>query len=78
MVSRLSVCCQLFLAISCLAYADPAPFDLAGPALEVKVTHAGRTLPISEVPNLSASDQISIKAILPSGQSVHYLSMSRT
>lgn len=73
MFSRPSFCCQLFLAISCLAYADPAPFDLAGPTLEVKVTHAGRTLPISEVPNLSAGDQISIKAILPSGQSVHYL-----
>jgi len=73
MVSRLSIFSLLCFAISCLAYSDPAPFDLAGPELEVKVTHAGRTLPISEVPNLSASDQISIKAILPSGQSVHYL-----
>jgi hypothetical protein len=72
-VSRRSVCCLLFSAISGLVYADPAPFDLPGPALEVKVTHAGKTLPISEIPNLSVSDQISIKAILPSGQSVHYL-----
>jgi hypothetical protein len=73
MFSRLRVFCLLFLAISSVAYADPAPFDLAGPALEVKVTHAGRTLPIAEVPNLSVNDQISIKAILPAGQSVHYL-----
>ncbi len=56
-----------------LVFADPAPFDLAGPKLEVKVIHAGKTLPISEVPNLSAGDQVSIKADLPPGQSAHYL-----
>ena len=56
-----------------LAFADPAQFDLAGPSLEVKVVHAGKTLPISEVPNLSAGDQLSIKAELPPGQSAHYL-----
>jgi hypothetical protein len=72
-VSGLSVFCLLFSAISGVVYADPAPFDLAGPVLEVKVVHAGKTLPISEVPNLSAGDQISIKADLPRGQSVHYL-----
>jgi hypothetical protein len=46
---------------------------LAGPKLEVKVTHAGKTLPISAVPNLSAGDQLWIKADLPPAQSVHYL-----
>jgi hypothetical protein len=56
-----------------LAFADPAPFDLAGPRLEVKVTHAGKTLPISEVPNLSVGDRLSVRANLPPGQSAHYL-----
>ena len=54
-------------------FADPAPFDLAGPKLEVEVIHAGKTLPISEVPNLEVGDRVSIKADLPPGQSVHYL-----
>ena len=53
--------------------ADPPRFDLAGPTLDVTVTHAGAALPISRVPNLSAGDQLSIKADLPAGQSAHYL-----
>jgi hypothetical protein len=44
-----------------------------GPKLTVTVTHAGATLPIAEAPNLSAGDQLWIKADLPPGQSVHYL-----
>src|ERR1700735_2345171 len=63
----------LALAFSSLSYAAPAPFDLAGPMLEVKVTRAGTTLPASEVPNLAPGDQIWIKADLPSSQSAHYL-----
>ena len=55
------------------AWADAAPFDLAGPKLEVKVTRAGKTLPIAEVPNLAAGDRVWIKADLPAGQSAHYL-----
>ena len=47
--------------------------DLAGPKLEVKVIHAGKTLPISEVPNLLSGDRLWIKADLPSTQSAHYL-----
>jgi hypothetical protein len=56
-----------------LAQADAAPFDLTGPRLEVKVTRAGKTLGISEVPNLAADDRVWIKADLPPGQSAHYL-----
>jgi len=63
----------VLLAVSVSAFADPAPFDLAGPTLEVKVVHAGKMLPISKVPNLSVGDQLSIKADLPEGQSAHYL-----
>ena len=73
MVLRLRIFCLVFLVVPGCLFADPAPFDLAGPKLEVKVTHAGKTLPISEVPNLSAGDQLSIKADLPPGQSAHYL-----
>jgi len=63
----------IFLVLPGMAFADSAQFDLAGPKLEVKVIHAGKTLPISEVPNLSVGDQVSIKADLPAVQSVHYL-----
>ena len=53
--------------------ADPAPFDLAGPSLQVTVSRGGQTLPISEVPNLAAGDRLAIRADLPSTQSAHYL-----
>jgi hypothetical protein len=55
------------------AHADPAPFDLSGPVLEVKVTHGVKTLPISEVPNLASGDRLWIQADLPATQSAHYL-----
>jgi hypothetical protein len=55
------------------AQAGPAPFDLAGPLLQVKVTRGAQTLPASEVPNLLAGDLIWIKADLPASQSAHYL-----
>jgi hypothetical protein len=60
-------------AAAIMARADAAPFDLAGPKLEVKVTRAGKTLAISEVPNLAAGDRVWIKADLPEGQAAHYL-----
>jgi hypothetical protein len=72
MVSR----CRLLLltaALAASAHADPAPFDLAGPNLEVKATRGDTTLPISEVPNLAVGDRIWIKADLPPTQSAHYL-----
>ena len=61
------------LAFANAASADPAPFDLAGPNLDVTVTRGAKTLPISQVPNLVAGDRLSIKADLPSTQSAHYL-----
>ena len=74
MASLLRVLCLVLLVVvPGLGFADPAQFDLAGPKLEVKVTHAGKTLPISAVPNLSVGDQLWIKADLPPAQSVHYL-----
>jgi hypothetical protein len=67
------VCALIVLLAPPMARAEPAPFDLAGPQLTIRVTHAGVTLPISETPNLQVGDQLAIKADLPPGQSAHYL-----
>lgn len=55
------------------AFAGPAPFDLAGPTIEVKVTRGAVTLPIAAVPNLAVGDHLWVKADLPTSQSAHYL-----
>jgi hypothetical protein len=55
------------------ASAGPAPFDLAGPTLDVKITRGAKTLPAPEVPNLAPGDIVWIKADLPQNQSAHYL-----
>jgi hypothetical protein len=55
------------------AHAGPAPFDLAGPGLDVDVTRGALTLPVTRVPTLSAGDRLSIRPLLPSTQSAHYL-----
>lgn len=68
--------CLLLLAtaLTMTAWADPAaPFDLAGPTLEVKVTRGKATLPASSVPNLAEGDQLWIKTDLPATQSANYL-----
>jgi len=61
------------MTVAVAARAGPAPFDLAGPVLEVSISRGGITLPISQVPNLAAGDSIWIKADLPPTQSSHYL-----
>ena len=55
------------------AQASPAPFDLAGPTLEMKISRGSQTLPASQVPNLAAGDRLWIKVDLPATQSAHYL-----
>jgi hypothetical protein len=69
--------CGFWVAVALIApraaTADPAPFDLAGPVLQVAVTHAGKTLPIAATPTLAVGDQLSIKADLASDQSAPYL-----
>jgi hypothetical protein len=67
------VCAALAFAAARPARAEPAPFDLAGPVLDVSVTHAGETLPIAATPNLAVGDQLSIKAELGADQSARYL-----
>ena len=54
---------SLYVAVAILVFASFAfaantAFDLSGPPIEVKVTRAGKTLPISEVPNLQPGDRI--------------------
>jgi hypothetical protein len=61
------------LLLTSYGYADSAAFDLPGPRIEMKVTRSGKTLSISEVPNLQAGDKLWLHPILPAGQSVHYL-----
>jgi len=61
------------IAMTSIAAAVPAPFDLAGPTLEVRVTRGNTTLPASQVPNLAPGDRVWIKADLPETQSVEYL-----
>jgi len=57
-----------------LLYAETsARFDLTGPQIQVRVTRAGRTLPIASVPNLQPGDKLWLFPDLPPTQSVHYL-----
>lgn len=51
----------------------PAPFDLAGPTLNVVVTRGETILPASEVPNLNEGDRLWIKSEFPASQSANYL-----
>jgi hypothetical protein len=68
---------RLFVFLLCLAatraFADPAPFDLAGPRVEVKVKRGEQMLPITAVPNLAAGDKLSIYIDFPPNQAAHYL-----
>jgi hypothetical protein len=67
--------CLLLLSalFGSFAHCGPAPFDLAGPTLEIKVTRGAVSLPAAKVPSLAVGDQIWIKADLPATQSAHYL-----
>jgi hypothetical protein len=55
------------------AHAAVAPFDLAGPDLQVTVGRGQETLPIAQVPNLAAGDRLWVRADLPPTESEHYL-----
>ena len=67
--------------MACLALATTGPalageggasFDLAGPSLRATVTHEGVVLPLSQVPNISSGDRITLAAVLPADQGAHY------
>ena len=53
--------------------AESAAFDLTGPRIEVKVSRAGKPLPISQVPNLQPGDRLWIHPDFPSDQSARYV-----
>jgi hypothetical protein len=73
MISR-HVCFLLLTLVAATAAAGPpAPFDLAGPVFDVRISRGTSTLPAGEVPNLAAGDRIWLKADLPASQSAHYL-----
>jgi len=55
------------------AFGDSSTFDLDGPRIEVTVTRAGKTLPITEVPNLVVGDKLWIHPDFPEAQAAHYL-----
>ena len=55
------------------SFADPAPFDLAGPTIQMTVTRGGLTLPAAEVPDLASGDHLWLKADLPPKQEAHYI-----
>ncbi len=73
MISRQACFLLLTLAAATAAAGPPAPFDLAGPVFDVKISRGTSTLPAGEVPNLAAGDRIWLKADLPASQSAHYL-----
>src|SRR6201981_830332 len=71
---RLRYFSVLLVFLSCLSpsRAENA-FDLSGPRLDIKVTRGGKTLPISQVPNLQPGDRVWVRSEMPESQSVHYL-----
>ncbi len=63
----------LLILVSTFVYADTAAFDLPGPQVEVRVSRAGKELPIAQVPNLQEGDRLWIHPAFPETQSAHYL-----
>lgn len=72
-ILRLSAIVAAAALATSVAHADAAAFDLVGPHVEMTVTRAGKTMPISQVANLQAGDRLWIHPEFPNGQSVHYL-----
>jgi hypothetical protein len=70
---RLILALVLVLAGASAAFAQKAPFDLAGPTLQVSVTRGADTLPIAQVPALAAGDVLHVRAVLPSQEGTRYV-----
>ena len=74
MARRVFLLLSVFILLSASALlGDTAAFDLAGPRIEIRVTRAGKTLPISRVPNLKAGDRLWIHPDMPDAESVRFL-----
>jgi hypothetical protein len=63
----------LALAWATSALSAKAPFDLAGPTLQVSVTRGAVTLPIARAPDLAPGDAVNLKAEFPPGQAARYI-----
>jgi hypothetical protein len=63
----------LTVSLTSLCAADGSSFDLPGPRIDINVTRAGKTLPISEVPNLKAGDRLWLHPDISETQAAHYL-----
>lgn len=66
-------CLLVLVLCTGMVFAQGAAFDLVGPQIDVKVTRSGKTLPISQVPNLQTGDRLWLHPALPDSQSVRYL-----
>ena len=73
MLGGVSTAFLVLLLLTASLRADNAAFDLTGPRIEMKVTRAGKPLPISEVPNLQPGDRLWIHPDFPQDQSARYL-----
>ena len=73
MGSRIGFAALLSLAFIPMAWPDSATFDLTGPPIGVKVERKGKTLPISQVPNLRPGDRLWVHPDFPDDQSARYL-----
>ncbi len=73
MISRYALLFLLLFAVTGGSRADTAAFDLVGPRIDVRVTRDGKTLPISQVPNLQPGDRVWVHPDLPDDQSARYL-----
>jgi hypothetical protein len=71
--ASVGLCLVLGAGLAGTAHADPAPFDLTGPTVQVTVKRGPKALPIAQIPDLAPGDQLVIRANLPADQSAHYL-----
>lgn len=59
-----------------LGAAEPAPFEMPGPALDILVMRGDQSLPIAQVPSLSEGDRLSVEADLPTDQGARFILVS--
>ncbi|MBZ9650195.1 hypothetical protein K9B33_21925 [Sphingobium sp. 3R8] len=74
--SALGALAYAMLAPASLGAAEPAPFELPGPALDILVMRGDQSLPIAQVPSLSEGDRLSIEADLPADQGARFILVS--
>lgn len=71
-----SVLALAMLTPASLGAAEPAPFEMPGPALDILVMRGDQSLPIAQVPSLSEGDRLSVEADLPTDQGARFILVS--